>query len=782
VATRQLLANSLAVLLAAVSLEASSQVTTPDQTIVESTKPSDSTLEPLHAEDKNLTPKALEPITIKATRTADSFSSTSSLSKQDIASQRIGSSDSARLLQDIPGVSLYGAGGISSLPVIHGLADDRLRTQVDGMDLMPACPNHMNPALSFINPTSVASVEVFAGITPVSVGGDSIGGTIQVKSAAPKFAKPGEKVLISGEAGYFFRSNGNARGPNVTATLAGENVSMTYTESRTQSDNYKAAADFKKPGKWQTIGLSRHLSQREVGASEYSGSQNRNLGLAWRLFEDHLLELNVSEQRLNYEGFPNQRMDMVASVPDPDPDNAGGYVLDKGKPSNVNKVVNLHYTGQYQWGELEARVFRQELRHHMDMLQERYAGMYMPMDTQATTMGGLLKASIELSKTNTLRVGSDFQNYHLNDWWPPIGGPAPGIMCCNDFWNVRDGKRDRVGFFGEWETRWNPQWLSLFGIRGDIVQADAGLAQGYSNGSYRNDAKAFNARDHLRTDHNLDRTALTRYTPDATQTYEAGFAQKSRSPNLYERYPWSTFPMAALMNNFVGDGNGYVGNLDLKPEVAYTFSGTIDWHDADKEVWGVKATGYVTMVDNFIDAQRKPANVTTKTAYVILQYVNQSAQLYGVDLSGHRLLGRFDNVGSFIGSGVVNYVMGENRTTGDSLYHIMPLNAKFSLVHRLGGWTTTAEIQSVSAKTNVSHVRNEVPTPGYSLFNLRSSYEFKHIRLDVGVENVFNKFYYLPLGGAYVGQGNSMTTNGVPWGMVVPGMGRSVNIALNMHF
>ena len=36
-------------------------------------------------------------------------------------------SDTARLLQDIPGISLYGAGGVSSLPAIHGLADDRIR-------------------------------------------------------------------------------------------------------------------------------------------------------------------------------------------------------------------------------------------------------------------------------------------------------------------------------------------------------------------------------------------------------------------------------------------------------------------------------------------------------------------------------------------------------------------------------------------------------------------------------------------------------------------------------
>jgi hypothetical protein len=32
----------------------------------------------------------------------------------------------------------------------------------------------------------------------------------------------------------------------------------------------------------------------------------------------------------------------------------------------------------------------------------------------------------------------------------------------------------------------------------------------------------------------------------------------------------------------------------------------------------------------------------------------------------------------------------------------------------------------------------------------------------------------MPLGGAYVGQGTTMSTNGIPWGVAVPGMGRSI--------
>ncbi|MEQ1601820.1 MAG: TonB-dependent receptor [Methylophilaceae bacterium] len=789
--SRKLLAKSVATLLALAAFEASAQeIKITDQKTADSLQTPEIETQPSQPESEITNVLALDPIDIKASRIKDSFSETSNLSKQDIAAKRSKTSDTTELLQGVPGASVYSAGGISGLPVMHGLADDRLHVQVDGMSLMQACPNHMNSVLSYIAPTSVDKIEVSAGISPVSLGGDNLGGTIDVKSKAPEFAKDGEKFLVKGDAGYFHRSNGNARGKNFGFTLAGEYVNLTYAETSSESDNYWAATGgWKKPGAWKAnkVGVSLGapvVAERDVGASEYGGALNRDLGLSFR-FSEHLFRINLSRQQLDYEGFPNQRMDMIASIPNPtDTDFPPSYIVDRSKPSNVNTLVNFSYKGQYDWGSLDARVFHQDLRHHMDMIQERNYGMYMPMDTKATTVGGMLKASIDLSERDTLKLGSDFQSYRMGDWWPPIAGG--GSMCCNDFWNIRDGKRDRVGLFAEWEARWNPKWLTIAGIRNDVVRMDAGPAQGYSNSSYKKDADIFNAQKHLRIDHNVDWTMLTRYTHDANQTYEAGFARKTRSPNVHERFPWSTFAMAALMNNFVGDGNGYVGNLDLKPEVAHTFSGTIDWHDADKEIWGVKATGYVTIVDNFIDAQRcitcGATNKKTKNAYVILQYINHSAQLYGVDLSGHRLLGRFDDFGSFTGNGVINYVMGKNTTTGDNLYHIMPLNGRFSLAHRLGGWTTTAEIQTVAAKTHVSQVRNEVPTPGYSLLNLSSSYEFKYARLDVGVDNVLNKFYLLPLGGAYVGQGNSMTTGGVPYGMVLPGRGRSINVAVNVRF
>jgi iron complex outermembrane receptor protein len=91
-------------------------------------------------------------------------------------------------------------------------------------------------------------------------------------------------------------------------------------------------------------------------------------------------------------------------------------------------------------------------------------------------------------------------------------------------------------------------------------------------------------------------------------------------------------------------------------------------------------------------------------------------------------------------------------------------------------------VQAVAAKTRVSQVRNEVPTAGYALLNLRTSYAYKQLRVDLGVENLLNRFYAQPLGGAYLGQGAAMTSLGIPWGVVVPGPGRSVNLAVSLSF
>ncbi|NDP48872.1 MAG: TonB-dependent receptor [Sulfuriferula multivorans] len=677
---------------------------------------------------------------------------------------RAATSDTASLLRDIPGVSLQGAGGVSSLPSIRGLADDRLRIKVDGMDLIAACPNHMNSALSYIDPTAVSTAQVYAGVTPVSVGGDSIGGSIVVESAGPAFAKPGQGTLKQGEVGAFYRSNGHALGGHLSATVASEQFSLNYQGSTAQSDNYTAGDAFKT---FTATGRPGHiLDLDEVGSSAYK-SINQAVTLGWKGDTD-LIEFRYGRQHIPYEAYPNQRMDMT---------------------DNVSDQFNLAYTGKQSWGMLKGRAYYEHTRHEMNFGDDKQlvygtATNGMPMNTDGKNRGVTLAADVMVDPHNTLKVGTEYQAYRLDDGWPPSG---TGMMAPSTFLNINDGQRDRYALFGEWDTRHTPQWTSLMGLRYEFVDMDAGNVNGYAptnmmGSNQLADSTTFNARarDRHQTDHNWDLSALARYTPDVTQTYEAGFARKTRSPSLYERYVWSTWTMAAVMNNSAGDGNGYIGDIDLKPEVAHTLSLAADWHDADSKTWNLRVAPYYTHVSDYIDARCLSA--CTPSQFNVLKYINQSARLYGLDVSGTARLARMPRYGDFTLSGLMNYVRGENRDTNDGLYNIMPLNAKLALTQTLGRWTNTLEGQFVAAKDTVSDVRNEIRTSGYSLVHLRSSYEWKTVRLDLGVENLFDRGYAQPLGGAYVGQGTTMSINGVPWGIAVPGIGRTFYAGVNVKF
>ena len=62
--------------------------------------------------------------------------------------------------------------------------------------------------------------------------------------------------------------------------------------------------------------------------------------------------------------------------------------------------------------------------------------------------------------------------------------------------------------------------------------------------------------------------------------------------------------------------------------------------------------------------------------------------------------------------------------------------------------------------------------------------EAVEVRFDLGVDNVFDRLYFHPLGGAYVGQGTTMPPlhANSPYGISVPGMGRSVYAGMYIKF
>ena len=692
---------------------------------------------------------------------------------------RSATSDTASLLQGIAGVSLNAAGAVSSLPAIHGLADDRLRIKVDGVDLIASCPNHMNPPLSYIDPTDVGALTVYPGIAPVSVGGDSIGGTIVADSRPAPFVSDTRPRGVAAEIGSFYRSNNEGIGGNATASFVTEDVSLRYNGSWSRSDNYKAGGNFKTT---EMTGRPGHtLPLDEVGSTAYE-TGNHALDFAWK-DDNSLFAARVGYQYMPEQLFPNQRMDLL---------------------DNEQVLINLSWREDREWGVVEARAWHESVDHFMDFGPDKrfWYGMEsappiapevgtpcspigfmscaagMPMHSESTNAGADLDVSILLDDSGIVRLGTKVARYRLDDYWTPSGGGMwPGT-----FLNIENGRRDRLALYGEWEAYPSSAWVTLLGVRYERVVTDASEVQGYATeipapGNQIPDAMAFNLMDRKQADNNIDLSALARYTSSDYFDVEFGVARKVRTPNLYERYTWSTWPMAATMNNFVGDGNGYVGDVKLKPEVAHTVSATFGWHASDRS-WEVKATPYYTRVSDYVDAVALPAWAPDQ--YNVLQYANQEARLFGVDLSA--AVAWESGRGKWNAAVVVAYTDGENRDSGDGLYNIMPLNARFSLGHQVGSWDNSLEVLLVDRKDDLSGVRNEVPTAGYGLVNLRLSRTWSMVRVDVGVENLLDRLYYLPTGGAYLGQGSTMMMNMPQWGITVPGMGRSVYVGLNLSF
>ncbi len=657
-----------------------------------------------------------------------------------IAAQKPATNDTASLLGNTPGVSLYTGGGVSSLPSIHGMEDDRVKVMLNGMIISSACANHMNPPLSYVDPAQVKKIDVFAGITPVSVGGDSIGGTIAVETLPPQFAAPGEGVVTHGSLSGFVRSNTSTIGGSATASAATSNFAIGYTGAWSKAESYHDG------------------NGNKILGSLYE-AQNQALTLAARKNGD-LFVIEAGLQHIPYQGFPNQQMDMV---------------------KNDAWYINGRYEGMFNWGKLDLKSYYHNVEHGMNILPERSSSQ-MPMNNTGEDYGYQIKAEIPVSRRDTIRIGNEFHRQTLDDWWPKT---APWETM--DFINVNGGVRDRLGTFAEWEAKWDRHWSTLIGVRNDVVWTDTGPVHGSADMPYyTNWSVPFNAMDRSRTDVNFDMTALTRYQPNAASTYELGYSRKTRSPSLYERYIWWDY---SNMNGWFGDNNAYHGNPDLKPEVAHTISFTAGWNDPARKDWEVKVTPYYTYVQDYIDVDQDPARHTNINwpggkAVARLMFNNHDAELYGADVSGRFTLLRNAQVGRLALTGVLGYVHGTNLDTGDNLYHMMPLNAKLALEHKAGGWTNVAELQLVAEKTDVQEQRMEPLTPGYALVNLRSSYEWQRVRLDLGVSNLFDQQYYHPLGGVYVDKfWNGVSyPNSVPGYSPLPGEGRSFYAGLTVKF
>lgn len=652
---------------------------------------------------------------------------------------RSASADTMAVIAGAPGVAVAANGGISSLPVIRGLADSRVLVAIDGVQITAFCPNGMNPPGSYVSPSRVGSIAILPTLSPVSAGGDNIAGVVAITTKPPTFANPDEGLRVSGEFGASYRSVADALGAAAAATVAGPRLSLVYEASWNRAENYRAG------------------DGRRVRSSLFEAYEQ---ALTLALLTDHgVLSLRAGKHFSPYEGFPGQRMDLT---------------------ENDSNFADLRYEGSHDWGDLTARVSWREVNHEMNFLSDKGGSATggMPMNSEGRDLSAAVAATRPLKDGGALRAGLEAHRSDLDDWWPPVAGSA--MLGPQTYWNIADGRRERTGVWAEWEANLSPAWTTLVGARLEHVETDAGLVQPYAwtgmNVADIAAARAFNAADRSRADDNVDVTAKAIWRASEAATLEFGYARKTRTPNLYERYAWGRGEMSSSMTSFARDGNGYVGDPGLKPEVAHHLAATLRLSDPGGER-GLTVSAYHSRVDDFIDAVKLS---DLRRGFVQLRFANVDARLTGLDASGFVQAWDSEAMGRGALSGTLSWVEGENRDSGDDLYQMTPIAARIALEQRKGRWTNIAEVELVGEKSEVNALRHEPRTSAYALLNLRTSWQGKRLRVDLAAENLFDTDYALPLGG--VSFGDYRASNYAAPIEPLPGPGRSINLGLTVSF
>ncbi|MBG9998135.1 TonB-dependent receptor [Pseudoalteromonas sp. NSLLW24] len=668
----------------------------------------------------------------------------------------LGSSES--LLSDL-GVDFSAAGGVSNLPILNGLMGDRVKVLVDGADVTAACANHMNPPLSYISANQITSYNVVAGVSPVSAGGDNIAGVISVNSISPQYSDSNELGWHSGYVSAKYSSVDNGRKLGVGARLASDTFSLNYQGSFSDADSYEDG-------------------NGDVVLDTLYRAQNHSLTAAMRDDKQQLV-IKLTHQKIPYQGFANQYMDMT---------------------DNTSYGAIAQYKRSFENSELEGQVNWHSVKHEMGFFSEEKTGM-MRMKTDAQDISTQLKWRIALDKNSSILLGQEYYNYSIDDWWPGIEGST--MMGPDDYVNVNNGKRERIAAFAEFESQINTKlWLNA-GVRIESINTHVGEVQSYNDDMSMTDmddmssmesmtmsdtstdntiaAQNFNAGDRDKTDTIVDANLLINYQITNYDELQFGLARKNRAPNLYERYSWGVSTMATTMIGWYGDGNGYIGKPDLDVETAHTLSATYI-KSAKDDRWRLSTNVWYTDVSDYIDAgivRSFNSYNLDNTARNIFQFTNVDAILYGAKIDLTANIYESKDLGNWQLHANVTNTRGKRDDTNQPLYQIKPLQTQLGISQQIGRFENALSWQWVDTKSRVDNNRFENQTDSYSLVNLSSKATWDSLTLSAEVSNVFDEYYQLPLGGVSIAALKQDSSNGFEQ---LAGQGRSFNLSVSYTF
>jgi iron complex outermembrane receptor protein len=206
-----------------------------------------------------------------------------------------------------------------------------------------------------------------------------------------------------------------------------------------------------------------------------------------------------------------------------------------------------------------------------------------------------------------------------------------------------------------------------------------------------------------------------------------------------------------------------VGNRNFKPEVGTSLELTGHWKLDTHFAFEIDAHVFASHFDNFID---QIATGAVEDGLDVFDYVQTNADIYGIELSVNHPLGKIASQALSLNAGY-DYVRGKSDL-GD-VARIPPQALTLKLKAKGGGFDSYIETRFVDARKKYLSP-GELPTEGYSVVNLFTSYELANangVRLFAEIRNLTD---------AEIREATSVTKD------TVVGAGRSLRAGIDVSF
>ncbi|WP_067216534.1 TonB-dependent copper receptor [Marinomonas gallaica] len=422
-----------------------------------------------------------------------------------------------------------------------------------------------------------------------------------------------------------------------------------------------------------------------VVASEWD-KWNTNAAIGWTPDEDTLLELEVS------------RGDGESKY--------AGRSMDGTK--FLRETAALRFEKRNlgdRWSKLEAQYNYGYADHIMDNFTLRDPAPMSGMG--GMSMGGMPMAMELDRRTRSGRVAStwDWRNYSL-----VVGIDAKqeehrrGINTAN---TMVDYSSDQAGLFSEltWFANDTQQWVT--GLRVDHVTATDELASTATAGQERSD-------DLISGFFRLESDLTT--LPASTYI---GLGYVERFPDYWEMKPSN--------GSLSGDVNAFAG---VQPEQTTQLDLGINYQQNAMTWW---ASAYAGIVDD----------------YIIFDYSGMT-QVGNVDgyIAGAETGARYQLTDNWSTNASLAYAWGRNRTDGEPLPQIAPLETKLGITYDEQDWTINSVLRLVAKQDRIAKDKGNVvgydfaESTGFTTIDLNGEYRFNEVvTLSAGIDNLFDRTY-----------------------------------------